>query len=239
MTDGLNLGARRSASPASVPRASMLLSRGLRLAEPYFLIPFCNSSGASSTGSRRKVTGSRQNTTHVHPSLPSICTASPGSGACVTTLPSQQVFTVATSANPFVAAKLHRNATHTCTNGGPSCSRALGLVLDGARCFMMEPTCLRYGLRAGEKIGFEDGGGHFPQLCRVQRLSCQHLDHSPKNISIDASLCHSPSHRPPALGDLFFFRSALRFFFLHETFPVLRLQGRLQQPPAQGSKAGW
>ena len=53
---------------------------------------------------------------------------------------------------------------------------ASGFVLDGARCFVIEPTCLclclRHGLRAGNKRSFEDGGGQFPQLCR-RRLTTE------------------------------------------------------------------
>ena len=51
------------------------------------------------------------------------------------------------------------------------CAFCLGSVLDGARCFVIKGTCLchclRHGLRAGDKISFEDGGGQFPQFCRV------------------------------------------------------------------------
>ena len=68
--------AKRSISLASASGALPLLVRGGLLARgSYFLIPFCNSSAASSAGSRTRVTGSRQNTMRVHPSLPSIFTA--------------------------------------------------------------------------------------------------------------------------------------------------------------------
>ena len=81
-----------------------------------------------------RVIGSRQNTIRVHPSLPSTflhgfamqyrtCDTN-FPGALFNTLFSQYCLRAATCSAPnsFVEAKLRRNATHTYTKGGPSCS---------------------------------------------------------------------------------------------------------------------
>ena len=129
------------------------LSRGPREAGPCFRIFFCNNNAASSAGSSGSVTGSRQNTMRIQPTLPSIflhgfalqcrtCAAT-CTGELFTTLPSQQVFhrrhvlwrqpfgcrQAAQKRHPYV----HERGTELFVSLYAFC---LGSVLDGARCFV-------------------------------------------------------------------------------------------------------
>ena len=124
-----------SSSLASASGASLLLVRGGLLARGRISSPLSAPAMLPPVLPRRvRVIGSRQNTMRVHPSLPSTflhgfalqyrtcdtnCT-----GALFNTLFSQYCLRAATCSAPnsFVEAKLRRNATHTYTKGGPSCS---------------------------------------------------------------------------------------------------------------------
>ena len=84
------------------------------------------------------------------------------------------------------------------------CALCLGLVLDGASCFVILPTCLghcfSHGFRARDQVSRDDGGGQFPRFCRVDpRQSGQHVDQTSKNISLGASVGHRLACCPTAL----------------------------------------
>ena len=167
-----SLRARRSASPASVPKASMLLSleRSSRsravLPDSFLQQQRCSQCWLEWESNRIEAE---------HDARP----AFPGSAARAPPMHWRALHHVALPVSfhgrhVLWCQPLHRRqaAQERQTELFVSlCQFCLRLVLDGARCIVIEPTCLchclGHGLRAGDKISFEDGGGQLPQLCRV------------------------------------------------------------------------